>query len=236
MSLLELQHVSKRYRHGAHKLDALRAVSLELDAGELVAVWGLRRSGRSTLLRLAAGIEAPDSGVVRFAGHDLATEAGSALANGIAYCHPPLHAADGRTVLAEVLAGSLARGETPSVASTHARAALERAGAQHCAELAPHELDSAEIVRVAIAQGLATQPALLLIDEPTKGVDLLDRDGILKLLRSLARDGIGVLTTVGESTGLFGADRALSLSNGEMHGHIVPELAPVVRLPRRAIA
>jgi ABC-type sugar transport system ATPase subunit len=67
-------------------------------------------------------------------------------------------------------------------------------------------------------------------------VDLLHRDAVLSLLRSLAQEGIAVLTTVGESTGLFGADRALSLSSGEMHGHVIPELAPVVRLPQRAIA
>ncbi len=236
MSLLELQHLSKRYHHGAHELNALRDVSLELDMGELVAVWGLRRSGRSTLLRLAAGIEAPDTGVVRFAGHDLATKAGAALTDGIAYCRPPLHFTDGPVVLDEIIAGSLARGETPFAARTLAQAALERTGVERCATLAPRELDSTETVRVAIAQGLAKAPSLLLIDEPTKGVDLLDRDGILALLRSLAREGIAVLTTVSESTGLFGADRALSLSDGEMHGHVTPELAPVVRLPQRAIA
>ncbi len=236
MSLLELQHLSKRYRHGAYERNALRDVSLQLDAGELVAVWGLRRSGRSTLLRLAAGIEAPDSGVVRFAGHELATDAGAALADGIAYCHPPLRCVDSSTVLEEIIAGPLARGETPSQARALAEAALERTGARHCAKLAPRELDSAETVRVAIAQGLAKAPSLLLIDEPTKGVDLLDRDAILRLLRSLAREGIAILTTVGESTGLFGADRALSLNNGKMHGDVSPELAPVVRIPRRAIA
>jgi ABC-type multidrug transport system ATPase subunit len=136
----------------------------------------------------------------------------------------------------EVIAQSLARGETPSAAKALAEAALERAGARHCAQIRPRELDTAEAMRATIAQALASQPALLIIDEPTKGVNLLDRDGILSLLRSLAREGIAVLTSVGESTGLFGADRALSLSEGEMHGSVSPALAPVVRLPQRAIA
>ncbi len=236
MSLLALEHVSKSYRQGAHELNALQDVCLQLDGGELVAIWGLRRSGRSTLLRLAAGIEAPDAGTVRFAGHDLVTQAGSALVNGIAYCHPPLHAAEAHVVLDAVIAVLLARGERPAAAKTLAEGALERAGARHCAELQPHELDSTETIRVAIARALAKAPSLLLIDEPTKGVDLLHRDGILALLRSIAKDGTAVLTTVGESTGLFGADRALSLSDGEMHGHVIPELAPVVRLHQRATA
>jgi len=68
MSLLALEGVGKRYRDGARERIALREVSLALEAGELAAVWGLRRSGRSTLLRVAAGIEQPDEGVVRFDG------------------------------------------------------------------------------------------------------------------------------------------------------------------------
>ena len=77
MTLLELEHVSKRYRRGEHV--ALDDVSLVIDAGEMVMVWGERRSGRSTLLRIAAGIETPDAGVVRFAGGDLAERRGEVL-------------------------------------------------------------------------------------------------------------------------------------------------------------
>ncbi len=59
MTLLALEHVGRRYRQGLLEHVVLRDVSLELGAGELVAVWGVRRSGRSTLLRIAAGIERP---------------------------------------------------------------------------------------------------------------------------------------------------------------------------------
>lgn len=236
MSLLELDQVSKRYLHGSRERVALREVSLQLDPGELVGIWGLRRSGRSTLLRLAAGIESPDAGAVRFAGSDLARASAAALGSDIGYCRRTFHGVDGRTLFEELTVSQLARGIPQTQARTRAREALERTGASGCAELAPHELDSAETARVAIARALASKPSLLLADEPTKGVDMFERDGILELLRSLARDGMAVLMSTGESTGLFGADRALSLSEGEMHGSVSPELAPVVRLPRRANA
>ncbi len=235
MGLLELEHISKRYEQGARRIEALRDISLEVYAGELVTVWGLRHSGRSTLLRLAAGIEAPDAGVVRFTGHDLACD-GGALGAGIAYCVNTSRDARGLATIEELVTDALALGVTPPNARTRAWTALERTGARDCAKLRPHELGRSEAARVRIARAIASQPALLLIDEPTEGVDLLERDGILRLLRSLATDGIAVLTSVSESTGLFGADRALSLSAGEMYGHVSPELAPVVRLSRRAMA
>ena len=84
---------------------------------------------------------------------------------------------------------------------------------------------------VGIARSLVHQPKLLVIDEPTLGVDVFERDRILSLLRSLADEGISVLMSVGETTCLAGADRALSLANGELHGELQPpELAPVVQL------
>jgi ABC-type sugar transport system ATPase subunit len=95
-------------------------------------------------------------------------------------------------------------------------------------------LDVGESVRVAIARTLALEPALLVIDEPIKGVDLLERDGILALLRSLADEGIGVLASTGESTGLAGADRGLVISEGELRGAPPAELATVLPLRRPA--
>lgn len=232
MSLLSLEHVSKRYRHGLRHEEVLRDVSLELHEGELVAVWGLRHSGRSTLLRLAAGIEAPDCGVVRF--RDAALRVGGgAIANGIAYCKPTLRNAEGQVVLEELIAAQLALGIRRSGARARAFEALERAGAHRCEVRWPHELDRAEAVRVCIARGLLQQPSLLLIDDPIIGVEITKRDGILELLRSLAREGTGVLACVDNGTGLLRTDRALSLSHGELRGLVSPDYAPVVELPLR---
>jgi putative ABC transport system ATP-binding protein len=233
MSLLELEHVAKRYCHGSLVIEVLRDVSLEVHPGELVAVWGVRRSGRSTLLRIAAGVEAPDTGAVRLNGRDLSASSG-ALAGGIAYCLRSFRGADGQPVMEELISAQLALGASPARARARAWSLLERAGAQNCAKLRSYELDGAEAMRASIARALAREPALLLIDEPTTGVDVLARESIVELLRSLAKDGIAVLATVGESTGIFGVDRALSLSNGVVRGHVSPRMADV--LPLRSIS
>jgi putative ABC transport system ATP-binding protein len=231
MSLLELAHVSKRYGRGSNERVALHDVSLRIDAGELVAVWGRRRSGRSTLLRIAAGLEAPDEGVVSFDGHNLAAPRADALRSGIRYCRKSFRPAGGRFVLDQLTTSQLTRGVSLSLARERASEALARVAAERCAALRPSELDSAEVTRVAIARALVHKPRMLVIDEPTIGVEIADRDGILSLLRSLADDGVAVLASAAETTGLAGADRALSLAKGSLRGELsAPELAPVVHL------
>lgn len=235
MSLLALERVSRGYGRGAHERVVLREISLELDGGELLAVWGLRHSGRSTLLRVAAGVEAPDAGVVRFAGREL-TDGGGELGEGIGYCRRALPEAEGNIVLDEMVVSLLARGVQSKQARTRARAVLARCGVERSATSRLRELNGAETVRIALARALALEPQLLVIDEPTEGVDLIERDGILALLRSLADDGLAVLMSTGDAMGLAGADRALSLAEGELRGSLRPELAAVLPLRRQASA
>ena len=229
MILLELEHVSKRSRRGVR--DALDDVSLSIDQGELVTVWGERRSGRSTLLRVAAGIETPDAGVVRFAGRDLTHRNDDELGEGISYCRTAFRASAGQHIVDLLAATQLARG-MPRCARSRAWGVLERVAAKECATRTAEELGGEEVVRIGIARALACEPRLLVIDEPTIGVELIARDGILSLLRSIADEGIAILTSTGEGTGFLGADRVLALHKGKLRGEIAPELAPVSELER----
>lgn len=231
MALLELNGVGKRYGRGQLERVALREVSFELSVGELLAVWGRRNSGRSTLLRIAAGLEPPDHGVVSLQGRDLHARGGVDLREQIRYCRKTYRPTEGQLVIDRLITAQLTRGIRGPAARNRAHEALARASASHCATLKPSELDITETVLVGIARSLVHQPRLLVIDEPTLGVDVFERDRILSLLRGLADDGISVLMSVGETTCLAGADRALSIANGELHGELQsPELAPVVRL------
>ena len=232
MSLLELRDVSKYHSRGSRWIEILREVSLEVDTGEFVAVWGLRRSGRSTLLAVAAGVDQPDAGAVLFAGDDLNARGTTGLGNGVGYCHQVTGAPSRRKVIDNVRAGLLARGVPVPDTHAHAHKALERVGVERCAELLLGDLDAAEAVRVAIATALVLRPRLLVIDEPTKGVDLLERDKLILLLRSLADEGIAVLVSDGDGSGLSDADRTLSLAAGELRGRITPRTGSV--LPLRA--
>jgi ABC-type lipoprotein export system ATPase subunit len=233
MSLLELDGVEKSYSGGSRRPAVLRNVSLQVEVGELVAVYGARRSGRSTLLRVAGGIDAPDAGSVCFEGRNLREPHHDVLGGGIGYCRRSFRASEGPYVIDHLAIGQVARGASLRQAKRLAHVALERVDVGSCAGRRPAELDAAESIRVAIARALVLEPRILLIDEPTIGVDLLARDSILRLLVSLAADEIAVLTTTGESTCLSGT-RALRLSDGKLSGWHPQELTPVTPLRRPA--
>ncbi len=227
MSLLEVDRVTKRHRRGRLERVAIRDVSLEIADGELVAVWGARFSGRSTLLRVAAGIEAPEEGSVRFEGRDLRRARDSVLGRGIGFCQMCFSAGQRGLVVEQVAAGLLAQRSSPREARRRGQEMLHRVGAADCARLECHELGGAELARVAIASALVTAPSLLVIDEPTSGVDLLERDPLLALLRSIASEGTAVLMSTGDAQGLSGVDRALTLDSGELQAEAQGEAAVV---------
>jgi ABC-type multidrug transport system ATPase subunit len=236
MTLLALERVCKRHQDGRSERVVLDDVSMSMQAGELVAVLGERRSGRSTLLRIAAEIEPPDSGIVRFAGRDLGPHKGSALGEGIGYCSREPADREAGVVLEELMLAPRIRGVRRSDAQALARAALERVGAAGCAGHFHNDLDGAESVRVSLAQALVLRPALLVIDEPVNAVDPPEHEGVLALLRSLADDGIAVLMSVSESTEFSNADRKLLIRDGVLAGSVDPELPSVHQLLAEASA
>jgi ABC-type lipoprotein export system ATPase subunit len=214
MSLLTLERISKRYRRGRREVVALDDVSLAIEPGELVAIWGVPRSGRTTLLRIAAGLEQPDRGTVRYEDRPPTTGRAGGLAPGVGFVQVELGAVGGESILDHVAMPLLARGIAPELARKRARVQLERVGAGGCARLQPRELEPTERVRVAIAQALVTGPRLLLVDDPTRHVDLLEREAVLLLVRSIADGDVAVLMTTGEAMGVSGVDRALTISGG----------------------
>jgi ABC-type sugar transport system ATPase subunit len=235
VSLLTIEEVSKRYRRGSREYVALRDVSMAIARDELVAVLGARKSGRSTLMRIAAGLERPDEGVVRFEGLALSS-ATSVVGHRICFCHASFSPVHGERVLDHAAAPLLAQRLSLRAARRGAESALERAAVAECASMRPDELNGAERVRVALARALAIEPRLLVVDDPTAGVGSLESDGILRLLRSLADEGVAVLMCTDDAMSISGAHRAFSLDAGVLRGEARAHSAEIVPLRPRAAA
>jgi putative ABC transport system ATP-binding protein len=235
VSLLSVEGVSKRFRRGGREILALRGISMSVNAGELAIVLGTRRSGRSTLLRIAAGLERPDEGRVLFEGTDLARDR-LALGRRVCFCHGSFSSMEGDCILDHVAAPLLAQGMQRAAAGEAAERALGVAGVAHCASLSPEDLDGLERMRVAIARGLVPGPRLLIVDDPTAQAGPLQRDPILRLIRTLTDDhNTAVLMSTDDAMCVSGADRVLLLDEGELRPETETPSAEIVPLNTRRI-
>jgi ABC-type cobalamin/Fe3+-siderophores transport system ATPase subunit len=219
--LLSLEGVGKRYRRGERSHWLLRRATLEIPAGEVVAVVAMRSQGKTTLLRIAAGMLAPDEGRVLFDGCDLGSLSDRAHARllreqvGLAGRLGP-----GLGVrMLDYVAMRLAIGGRSHRREVrlHATAVLEQVGAEHCAERHWEELSDWERALVELAQAIAGTPRLLLIDDVLDGLGMRETDELAQLVRELAEDrGIGVLMAVSDAEAALCSHRVLSLADGRL--------------------
>jgi putative ABC transport system ATP-binding protein len=237
MALLSLETVTRRHRAGRQTLTVLDGISLEVWPGDVVAIWGARRSGKTTLLRVAAGIETPDAGVVRFDGKELAgcsAAERARLLRGVGYVPKEWRVAHGKPVVDHVALPLLAEGRPLASAMAKAHEALDRVGAGRCADAATDELGPGDQMRVALARALVRNPRLLLVDEAGVTAEAGERDEILRLLRSVVaeQDDLAFVLTTRDAAGIGGAARVMSLGEGRLRTY---DRAPaeVVPLPVR---
>ncbi len=234
--LLSLADVTRERRPGRATVALLDAVALDVWPGEHVAILGGRRHGKTTLLRIAAGIEAPDAGVVRLCGQDLATLSGGARARclrTVGYVPKEWRVARGKPALDHVALPLLAAGRPLVTALAHAHEALEEVGAAHCAGTPTDELAPVDVTRVALAQALVHHPRLLLVDEPGAMTDLDEREELLRLLSAIVggQPQLGLVVTARDVGGVAGASRVLTLGDGGLRGASGPVGADVLPFP-----
>lgn len=217
-TLIRLTDVSKEYQSGRRAIQALRAIDLEVEAGEWLAILGPSGCGKSTLLNLLSGIDRASSGTVVVADEDLSALSEDALARwrgrnvGIVFqffqLMPTL------TALENVLL---------PIDLTHrrggrerAQALLERVGLAHLADHLPNELSGGEQQRVAIARALANDPLILLADEPTGNLDTAAGERVLTLLDEMWRSGKTLILVTHDRTVADHASRIIEMRDGKI--------------------
>ena len=185
--VLQADAVEKSYFLGGKELAVLQGVSLELQAGEFVALQGASGSGKSTLLQLLGGLDRPTAGAIRFGGEPLRvqTPAQSAEFRGshvgfvfqAYHLLPDLDALENVQLPAQVLRRPQAESEQ------RARELLDIVGLSDRMDHRPSELSGGEQQRVAIARALMNKPEIVLADEPTGNLDTGTESEIIDLLK-----------------------------------------------------
>jgi putative ABC transport system ATP-binding protein len=232
--IIQLSNVSKVYNGGA-KQTALAGITLDVPAGQLVAVMGPSGSGKSTLLNLIAGLDRPSQGEVRVDGVIVNRLGEAALARyrraRLGFVFQFFNLLDQQTVLENILLPAQLAGMKPRVAQQRAHELLEQLGIVETARVYPGRLSGGQRQRVAIARALINRPSVLLADEPTGALDSRSGEDVMDLLVQVNRRGqTVVLVTHDARLAAASASRIVSLRDGRVVDD-APLQAPSAQMP-----
>jgi putative ABC transport system ATP-binding protein len=226
-TLVDIEHLAKSYRRGRQVVPVLTDITLSIAAGDFTALMGPSGSGKSTLLNLIAGIDKPDSGLLRVAGLDITALSESELANWRAshigfifqfYNLMPVLTAFENVEL-PLLLTSLSRRERRERAAM----TLEMVGLADRMDHTPGELSGGQQQRVAIARAIVTDPVLIAADEPTGDLDRNSAAEVLDLMQRLNSElGKTIIMVTHDAHAAKHARTILHLEKGEL---LAPEHA-----------
>ena len=216
--LIALESVSKSYRRGREQVHALREVSLQIAAGEFVAVTGPSGSGKSTLLNLIGCLDRPESGKLRIDHADTAAlgerELTRLRSEKIGFVFQQFFLQPTLTALENVLVPTIFASRNGSDAQRRASELLTRVGLAERANHYPSQLSGGEMQRVAIARALINQPQILLADEPTGSLDTETAAQIVGIIRELNVGGLTVILVTHQAELAAQATRRITLRDG----------------------
>ena len=216
-SVLEATDLYRFYHAGDDETLALRGVSLNVDAGEIVAISGVSGSGKSTLLACLAGLDEPSGGTVRVLGERMSRQSEARRAwmrsRSIGMLFQSANLVAHLDVRSNVLLAQRLAGRVDSARVDELLAGVGLTPRSH-ARLT--ELSGGEVARAGLAVALANDPPLLLADEPTGELDTETAREIVALLRARAEAGIAVLAVTHNAVLADAADRVLELESGRL--------------------
>ncbi|WP_026975007.1 ABC transporter ATP-binding protein [Alicyclobacillus contaminans] len=218
--MIVLRHVWKTYTVGGEPLHVLRDVTLDVAAGEFVAIMGPSGSGKSTLMHILGCLDVPTRGTYHLDNQPVHEWHGRALAHvrnrDIGFVFQHFHLLPRMTALRNVELPMIYAGRPRAERRRQARQLLAQVGMEERAHHYPNQLSGGQRQRVAIARALANGPRLLLADEPTGALDSATGRGILELFRQLNQQGMTIVMITHDPSVAAAAHRIVHLVDGRV--------------------
>ncbi len=226
--IVSTQDLTKVYGHGATAVHALRGINLAIQPGEFVAVMGPSGCGKSTLLHLIGGLDRPTSGKVTIEGEDLTRlnddQVTALRRRKMGFVFQFFNLIPVLNALENAALPMILDGMRPNEAYQRAREWLERVGLGPRLTHRPSELSGGEQQRVAIARALASEPSIILADEPTGNLDSRASEEIAMLLRQISSEwGRTILLVTHDPRIAAYADRIVFLKDGQIVDETIME-------------
>lgn len=219
--VLVADNINRTYKQGDLSVEVLNGLSLQIEAGERIAIIGSSGSGKSTLLHLLGGLDTATSGSISINGRDLKqlnqAARGRLRNESVGFIYQFHHLLPEFTALENVCMPLLIRGDTPAKAKEQAGALLDRVGLSQRHRHKPSELSGGERQRTAVARALVTKPHLVLADEPTGNLDETTAAGVYELMLELNKElGTSFLVVTHDRKLAGRMQRVLTLTGGKL--------------------
>lgn len=223
--VIRLTDIVKNYKVGTQVVRALRSVSLQINAGEYVAIMGASGSGKSTLMNVLGCLDTPTSGRYELNGQDVSHLVDDELAeirnSEIGFIFQTFNLLPRNSALENVMLPLVYAGVKKNSRLERAGQMLTNVGLADRVDHKPNELSGGQRQRVAVARALINNPAILLADEPTGNLDSKTSEEIMQLFSNIHKQGNTLIVVTHEEDIARHAHRIIRLKDGEVESDVI---------------